>query len=315
MALAKAAPIVQPHLHAPTAGPPPRRRLWPRVLGATGFLLTGAAVCVFAMRSHLPDVSRWVPKRIAIGARLADPAPAASPIAAPIFASPKDDAPKDDTRSSSAASPTLSYEVDDRAPPGMTRDVKPSRRPQRATPYGTTAHATPAPTALPEPPTPPAAAPAKPDDAPAPAEATFPARSPAKSALESALRAAASDPADLPPAPPPPQSLPASAAKGPDPLPSTPSPSNVPERPSGSAVTGALTPPLSAGRACVAATGDPSRVTITFGSEGSVQNVTATGPAASDPRAMQCLRQAFGGAHVPPFAQSTYAASVTLRPR
>jgi hypothetical protein len=88
-----------------------------------------------------------------------------------------------------------------------------------------------------------------------------------------------------------------------------------PDRPSSSAVTSALTGALPAARACLASGADPSHARVTFGSDGNVRTVELTGPAASDPKATSCVRSAFGRAHLPPFAQSTYSAGVTVRPR
>jgi hypothetical protein len=75
----------------------------------------------------------------------------------------------------------------------------------------------------------------------------------------------------------------------------------------------ALTQALPAARACVAGATEPSRASITFSPDGSVQKVDVSGPAASDPKAAQCLRKAFGRTHVPPFASGTYSASATVR--
>ena len=77
----------------------------------------------------------------------------------------------------------------------------------------------------------------------------------------------------------------------------------------------ALTEVLPNARRCVAAMSDASRALVTFGSEGSVRKVDVSGPAASDAKASQCLRSAFGRAHVPAFSASTYAAGVTVRPQ
>jgi hypothetical protein len=59
---------------------------------------------------------------------------------------------------------------------------------------------------------------------------------------------------------------------------------------------------------------DPvSKATITFASSGAVQSVLVTGAAAGKP-AEACIKTALGKAKVPPFAQPTYSASVTVRP-
>ena len=87
----------------------------------------------------------------------------------------------------------------------------------------------------------------------------------------------------------------------------------MPERPSGSAVTSTLTEVLPKVRKCVSGT-DPSRASISFGSDGKVHSVNVSGPAASDGAAVGCMKSAFAKAHVPPFSQSSYTAAVTVRP-
>jgi hypothetical protein len=124
------------------------------------------------------------------------------------------------------------------------------------------------------------------------------------SALDAALRSAAGPAAAAPP-PAARASAPAAAA--------APS-SDRPDRPSGSAVTSALTAALPSARACLSGS-DPSHARITFGSDGNVRSVELTGPAAGDAHATSCVRSAFGHAHVPPFGDSTYSAGVTVRPR
>jgi hypothetical protein len=314
MALSPAAPLApSPATSQPAAAHLPKRRVLPRVLGAMVLLLMGAA-CGIAFRGRLPDLARWVPRTLA--ARHAEPpaampSPIPSPIAVPVRA-PAAPAPigaaKNDAPAAASADPVLVYEADDPAPAIVAKDAKASHRSRRSSPHpparGVHA-ANPAPVTAAAASTPP-----EPDPTPAPAPAADPPAS--KSALDSALRAAAgSDAEPAAPAPPP---APAPAAPTPVAKASAPA-ADVPERPSGSAVTGALTPALSAARACIAATTEPSRAKITFGSDGSVQSVTATSPAGDDRTALDCLRRAFGGAHVPAFSQSSYSASVTLRPR
>jgi len=126
-------------------------------------------------------------------------------------------------------------------------------------------------------------------------------------ALDSAIRDAAGPTAASAPSP---DAVPSVSASS-----STPTSDGTrPDRPSGSAVASAITQVLPAARACLGDVPDPSRATITFGPEGAVQKVDITGPAASSSKVMPCLRSALGRAHVPPFAQSSYAASVTVRP-
>jgi hypothetical protein len=132
------------------------------------------------------------------------------------------------------------------------------------------------------------------------------AAAPPTSALDSALRAAAGPPAPAAAA------APVAAASK---TAASPTAEGRPERPSGSAVTSALTQVLPAARACLVAGTDASRATVSFGSEGAVQKVDVIGPAAGDAKAASCLRAAFGRAHVPPFSQSSYSAAVNVRPR
>jgi hypothetical protein len=126
------------------------------------------------------------------------------------------------------------------------------------------------------------------------------------SALASALREAAGPPtAPDPPADAPPAPVAHATTTGSDPR---------PERPSGSAVANAITHVLPAARACLGDVPDASRATITFGPEGAVDRVDLSGPAAASSKQGPCVRTALGRAHVPPFSQSSYTASVVVRP-
>jgi len=80
-------------------------------------------------------------------------------------------------------------------------------------------------------------------------------------------------------------------------------------------VTSTLTEVLNPARKCVAGMTDPSRALVTFGSDGAAHKIDLTGPAASDPTAVKCLKAAFSRAHVPPFSSASYAAGVTIRPQ
>jgi hypothetical protein len=105
-----------------------------------------------------------------------------------------------------------------------------------------------------------------------------------------------------------PQPVPAPAADGPQ-----FSAGSVPQKPSQGAVTGAIGAVLPAARACLKADDPVSRATITFAATGAVQGVVVSGSAAGKP-AEACIKGALGAAKVPPFAQPTYTASVTVRP-
>jgi hypothetical protein len=90
-------------------------------------------------------------------------------------------------------------------------------------------------------------------------------------------------------------------------------PGSVPQKPSQGAVTGAIGANLPGARACLKPDDPVSRATITFGSAGTVTSVTVSGGAAGKP-AEACIKNALGKAKVPPFAQPTYSANVTVRP-
>jgi hypothetical protein len=90
-------------------------------------------------------------------------------------------------------------------------------------------------------------------------------------------------------------------------------PGSVPQKPSQGAVTGAIGAVLPGARACLGPDDPVSRATVTFGSTGTVQSVTVHGAAAGKP-AEGCIKNALGKAKVPPFAESTYIANITVRP-
>ncbi len=90
-------------------------------------------------------------------------------------------------------------------------------------------------------------------------------------------------------------------------------PGTVPQRPSQGAVTGAIGAALPNARACLGPDDAVSRATITFnGADGTVSSVVVRGGAAGKP-AEQCIKGALLAAKVPPFAESTYSAPVTVR--
>jgi hypothetical protein len=95
--------------------------------------------------------------------------------------------------------------------------------------------------------------------------------------------------------------------------PDLPAPGSVPLRPPQGAIQGALGAALPSARSCLGPDDPISRATITFASDGSVQNVSISGGAAGKP-AEGCIRSALSRAHVPPFAQPTFTASTTIRP-
>ena len=86
----------------------------------------------------------------------------------------------------------------------------------------------------------------------------------------------------------------------------------VPQKPSQGAVTGALGAVMSGARGCLGPDDPVSRASITFTSAGTVQNVNVSGGAAGKP-AEGCIKAALGKAKLPPFAEPTYTANITVR--
>ncbi|HEX4338913.1 MAG TPA: hypothetical protein VH062_23565 [Polyangiaceae bacterium] len=96
-------------------------------------------------------------------------------------------------------------------------------------------------------------------------------------------------------------------------LPSPP-PEAIAERPSTGAVSAALGPVLMSARSCVAGQDSGPRATVTFdGKTGRVKSVTLDASMAGSP-AEGCIRSALMAARLPPFAEPTFSASVTVRP-
>ena len=85
------------------------------------------------------------------------------------------------------------------------------------------------------------------------------------------------------------------------------------QRPSQGQVTGALRAVLPTASACLGDDDGVSRAHVTFGSDGAVQSVAVSGFAAGKP-SEACIKTALAKAHVPPFAEASYGATVTVRP-
>lgn len=280
----------------------PRTRALPVILACLGAGLLVAGACVFAIRFHRPAQQHL--------ASAAPVLPVEAPTSPPQLTAAAVPAPP--AADTATAPPPTGVSP---AQAAGTPDQAPAPEPESApSPLGHHGHhgrhevrATEARFAAPT--SAPAASPA--EASPAPARATPPPPH-VGSALDAALRAAAGPGgATPPPAPAAPEPAPAAA---PVRAPSAAA-DGRPERPSGSAVTAALTTVLPNARKCVAQMTDASRALITFGPDGNVRKVDVSGPAASDAKATSCLRSAFGRAHVPPFSASTYAAGVTVRPQ
>ncbi|MGE0323214.1 MAG: hypothetical protein AB7S68_12965 [Polyangiaceae bacterium] len=88
---------------------------------------------------------------------------------------------------------------------------------------------------------------------------------------------------------------------------------NVPLEPSTGAALAAVGRVMGGAKACVAGHSGPSNATITFGSDGKVQSVGISGPAAGT-AAESCIRSALSGARVAPFAKPTFTVRVPIRP-
>lgn len=85
-----------------------------------------------------------------------------------------------------------------------------------------------------------------------------------------------------------------------------------PDRPSGGAANAAIGAVLAGARACVSGQ-EPSRATVVFRSDGTVERVLVTGPAVGTP-AEACIQAALAGARVEPFARPTFSVAATVRP-
>ena len=276
----------------------PRRRPLPLILATFGAGAIVAAACVFALRIDKPAAPR-----VAVVARAAEPAAPLAPVAAPVAAAAATQVTMT-PESAPAAAPLTPAAL-----PAPEKDVASTSGRHHHRALHESAHAAAFlakadPKPDPEP-APAAAAPAAPAPPAAHHAAALP---PPATALEAAVRAAAGPSVATPPPPPV-----ADSPAAPTPKAAAAPVEGRPERPSGSAVTSTLTEVLPKVRRCVTGT-DPSRATITFGQEGAVQSVNVSGPAASDPKTVQCMKSAFTKAHVPPFSQATYSAAVTVRP-
>lgn len=85
------------------------------------------------------------------------------------------------------------------------------------------------------------------------------------------------------------------------------------EKPSNAAVLGALGAVRGAVKACIADTDKPTRISVTFQSNGSVKSVVVSGGAAGKP-AEACVQAAVKKARVAPFAMDTFSTSFSVSP-
>lgn len=87
----------------------------------------------------------------------------------------------------------------------------------------------------------------------------------------------------------------------------------MPVKPSTGAVQAALGSVMSGARHCVAGDEAPSSAVVVFGSDGRVQSVSVSGPAAGKASA-GCIQSQLSRARVQPFAQSSFSVNATVRP-
>jgi hypothetical protein len=274
----------------------PRSRSMPLLLASTGAGLLVAAACVFAVRMGHPAVPPSPPPAAAVAvAHVETPA-----IPAPPPATEPSTAQAGAAQVTATADQAPAHTVDtDSAPTGH------HGRHGKARVLEARTHVAASPVAKEK------------EEAPAPApvaakQAAPPPPPHVGSALDAALRAAVGPGAAAPVAA---AADPAPAAAAPKAVPPPPAADGRPERPSGSAVTATLNEVLIKARRCVEGMNDASRALVTFGPDGAAHKINVTGPAANDPKALQCLRTAFGRAQVPPFSSASYSAGVTIRPQ
>jgi hypothetical protein len=87
----------------------------------------------------------------------------------------------------------------------------------------------------------------------------------------------------------------------------------LPDRPSSGAVQAAVGAVLGAARSCLAGQLEASSARVVFVSDGSVQSVQVSGPAAGTPAA-SCIESAFRKARVQPFAAPSFSLGTKVRP-
>jgi hypothetical protein len=276
----------------------PRKGSLPIVLAATGAGLLVAAACVFALRVNGAKPAAAPLPPVAAVAHLDQPLIPPPPSAADVAATEPGAAQV--TASAAPVAGQAQARATESDGPPVGRHWRHERHEARVAEAHVAPVAAKAADAPPPPPPARAAAPAAPP----------PAAPHSGSALDAALRASVGN-ATV--AAPPPAADPTPAAAAPKAAP--PAMDGRPERPSGSAVTGTLTEVLNPARKCVVGMSDASRALVTFGSDGAAHKIDVTGPAASDPGVLKCLKTAFSKAHVPPFSSPTYSAGVTIRPQ
>ena len=112
-----------------------------------------------------------------------------------------------------------------------------------------------------------------------------------------------------------PTEKPVEKALPPDPAlrPADSSGGELPVKPSTGAVQAALGSVMSGARHCVAGDDAPSSAVVVFGSDGHVQNVSVSGPAAGKSSAA-CIQAQLGRARVQPFAAASFSVNATVRP-
>jgi hypothetical protein len=88
---------------------------------------------------------------------------------------------------------------------------------------------------------------------------------------------------------------------------------NLPAKPAAGAIMGALGTVMPAARYCLGPDDPVSRATITFKSDGTVENVVIAGDAAGQP-AESCIKARLMEAKIPPFSSPRFTWTVPVRP-
>ena len=87
----------------------------------------------------------------------------------------------------------------------------------------------------------------------------------------------------------------------------------TPQQPSKDSVHAAIRSVMPAAKACVAGASEPSRADLGFASDGTVNQITVVGWAATNNRA-DCVKTALHGANVGPFSQPSFTVHVSILP-
>jgi hypothetical protein len=276
-ALAAPAPVRAAHR-------PGKRSALGRVGAVVGFAALAAGAFFVVRTVRAPAAAAIAPEAVAVASHAAgDPRQGAVAVQAP------------------APSPAANPGVDPLSLPKET-SAAPGRHPAPARAWHST-RGTQALVAKADPKEAEEAAPVAKGEPPAAKEAPAPPPPPVNDTLLNSMKIAAT-----PAAAPPPEGVPVPAAAT-----VAPGSGGVAQRPSQGQVTGALGSVLTEARGCLNDGDGISRAHVVFASDGSVQSVGLSGFAAGKP-VEACIKAALTKAHVPPFAEASYGATVTVRP-